>query len=155
MSAHYKQPLDWSEKLLNDCQNTIEKWYEVFLSVDQKITLNEDILSPLYDDLNTPGYIANLHQLYEKASKGNDNDKGLFVLACNFIGILNKTKKEWLSIRKKKLLISKTEILKIIDLRNEARKHKDYKKADKIRNELLDKGVLIEDKDGKTIWKLK
>jgi len=155
MSAHYKQPLDWNEKLLNDCQNTIEKWYEVYLSIDPKITLNEDILSPLYDDLNTPGYIANLHQLYEKSLKGSDNDKGLFVLACNFIGILNKTKKEWLSIKKKKLLISEADILIRIELRNKARADKDYNEADKIRKELLDKGILIEDKDGKTIWKLK
>jgi cysteinyl-tRNA synthetase len=155
MSAHYKQPLDWNKKLLNDCQNTIEKWYEVYISIDQKISLNEDILSPLYDDLNTPGYIANLHQLYEKALKGNDNDKSLFVLACNFIGILNKTKEEWLSIKKKKLLISEANILREIELRNKAREDKDYKKADKIRNVLLDKGVLIEDKDGKTIWKIK
>ena len=39
--------------------------------------------------------------------------------------------------------------------RNNARKNKDYKAADKIRNELLDKGVLIEDKDDKTLWKFK
>jgi len=155
MSAHYKQPLDWNEKLLNDCQNTIEKWYEVYLSIDKKIILNEDILSPLYDDLNTPGYIANLHQLYEKALKGNNNDKSLFVIACNFIGILNKTKEEWVSIKKKKLLITETDILINIELRNKARENKDYTEADKIRKELLDKGVLIEDKDGKTIWKLK
>jgi len=155
MSAHYKQPLDWNEKLLNDCQNTIEKWYEVYLPVDQKSMLSEDILSPLYDDLNTPGYIANLHQLYEKALKGNDNNKSLFVLACNFIGILNKTKEEWLSIKKKKLLISEIDILKKIELRNKARKDKNYKEADKSRKDLSDKGVLIEDKDGKTIWKLK
>jgi cysteinyl-tRNA synthetase len=155
MSAHYKQPLDWNEKLLNDCQNTIEKWYEVYLSIDKKITLDEYILSPLYDDLNTPGYIANLHQLYEKALKGNDNDKSLFVLACNFIGILNKTKEEWLSIKKKKLLISEVDILIKIKQRNKARVDKNYNKADKIRDELLDKGVLIEDKDGKTIWKIK
>ena len=155
MSAHYKQPLDWNEKLLNDCQNTIEKWYEVYLSVNENITLNEDILLPLYDDLNTPGYIAKLHQLYEKALKGNENDKGLFVLACNFLGILNKTKEEWLATKKKKLLISETDILKKINMRNKAREDKNYKEADIIRNELLDKGVLIEDKDGKTIWKLK
>jgi len=155
MSSHYKQPLDWNKKLINDCQNTIEKWYEAYSLVNQKITLNEDILSPLYDDLNTPGYIANLHQLYEKALKGNDTDKNIFVLACNFIGILNKTKEEWLSIKKKKLLISEVDILKNIELRNKARDAKDYNEADRIRNELLDKGVLIEDKDGKTIWKLK
>ena len=47
------------------------------------------------------------------------------------------------------------EILKKIDERNKARENKDYEEADKIRNELLDKGVLIEDKDGKTTWKFK
>ena len=96
MSAHYKQPLDWNEKLLEDCKNTIDKWYEVYKIVKDKSVLNEDILSRLYDDLNTPGYIANLHKLYDKALKGNDADKNLFVSACNFIGILNKTKEEWL-----------------------------------------------------------
>ena len=155
MSAHYKQPLDWNEKLLEDCKNTIDKWYEVYKVVKDKSVLNEDILSPLYDDLNTPGYIANLHKLYDKALKGNDADKNLFVTACNFIGILNKTKEEWLEFKKKKLSITEADILKKIELRNKAREDKDYKQADLIRDELLDKGVLIEDKDGKTIWKFK
>ena len=155
MSAHYKQPLDWNEKLLEDCKNTIDKWYEVYKVLKDKSVLNEDILSPLYDDLNTPGYIANLHKLYDKALKGNDADKNLFVSACNFIGILNKTKEEWLEFKKKKLSITEADILKKIELRNKAREDKDYKRADLIRDELLDKGVLIEDKDGKTIWKFK
>ena len=51
--------------------------------------------------------------------------------------------------------ISEEEILKKIDERNKAREDKNYEEADKIRNELSDKGVLIEDKDGKTIWKFK
>ena len=155
MSAHYKQPLDWNDKLLEDCKNTIDKWYEVYKVVKDKSVLNEDILSPLYDDLNTPGYIANLHKLYDKALKGNDADKNLFVSACNFIGILNKTKEEWLEFKKKKLSITEADILKKIELRNKAREDKDYKQADLIRDELLDKGVLIEDKDGKTVWKFK
>ena len=155
MSAHYKQPLDWNEKLLEDCKNTIDKWYEVYKGLKDKSVLNEDILSPLYDDLNTPGYIANLHKLYDKALKGNDADKNLFVSACNFIGILNKTKEEWLEFKKKKLSITEADILKKIELRNKAREDKDYKQADLIRDELLDKGVLIEDKDGKTVWKFK
>ena len=155
MSAHYKQPLDWNDKLLTECKNTIEKWYGVHLTLDTPSKIPDDIFLPLYDDLNTPGYIANLHQLYDKASKGNDNDKKIFISACNFIGILSQTKKEWLDFKKKKSLISDDEILEKIELRNKARKNKNYKESDKIRNELLDKGVLIEDKDGKTIWKIK
>ena len=155
LSAHYRQPLDWNEKLLNDCQNTIDKWYEVYLENKESAPIPDAILAPLYDDLNTPGYIANLHQLYDKAQKGKVEDRNTFVSACNFMGLLNKTKEEWLDFKKKNLLISDEDILKMIELRNKAREDKNYKEADVIRDELLDKGVLIEDKDGKTIWKLK
>ena len=155
MSAHYKQPLDWNDKLLNDCQNTISKWYNVYSSDHYKQEVDDDILKPLYDDLNTPGYIANLHKLYEKAKKGNSTDKALFISACNFIGLLNETEIEWLKFKKNKLSINEGEILDKIKQRNKAREDKNYKEADKIRDELFDKGVLIEDKDGKTTWKFK
>jgi cysteinyl-tRNA synthetase len=155
MSAHYKQPLDWNDKLLDECKNTIEKWYNIYLPLKNPSKIPDDMLLPLYDDLNTPGYIANLHKLFDKANEGNDNEKKIFISACNFIGILNQTKEEWLDFKKKKSLITEEDIIKKIELRNKARKSKDYKKADNIRDELLDKGVLIEDKDGKTSWKIK
>jgi len=153
ISAHYKQPLDWNDKLLEDCQNTIDKWYNVYFPSDEH--LNDEITQPLYDDINTPGYIANLHKLYDKANKGNDEDKKIFNSACNFIGLLHENKEEWLNHKKGKIEISEKEIENKIDLRNKARANKNYKEADNIRDYLLDKGVLIEDKDGKTIWKFK
>ncbi len=155
MSAHYKQPLDWTDKLLNDCKNTIEKWYTVYLSLDTSSKIPDEIILPLYDDLNTPGYIANLHKLFDKAKNGNDNDKKIFVSACNFIGILSNTKKEWTDFKRKKYSISEKNILKKIDLRYKARENRNYNEADKIRDELLEEGVLIEDKNGKTSWKIK
>ena len=155
MSAHYRQPLDWNDKLLEECENTISKWYNVYLNIKTKLKISDEILKPLLDDLNTPGYIANLHKLYEKAAKGSDEDKILFISACNFIGLLNETKEDWVKFKKSKASISENEILIKINQRNEARVNKNYKEADKIRDELLDKGVLIEDKDGKTTWKFK
>tara|TARA_B100000674_G_scaffold445177_1_gene411291 strand:- start:258 stop:1607 length:1350 start_codon:yes stop_codon:yes gene_type:complete len=153
ISAHYKQPLDWNDKLLEDCQNTIDKWYNVYLLSEND--LDDEIIQPLYDDINTPGYIANLHKLYDKANKGDEKDKQIFNSACNFIGLLQETKEEWLNHKKGKVDISEEEIENKIQLRNNARANKDYKEADNIRDYLLDKGVLIEDKDGKTIWKFK
>ena len=153
MSAHYKQPLDWNDKLLDDCYNTLNKWYSVYTTSIDNIEISEEILKPLYDDLNTPGYIANLHQLYENASKGKD--KELFISACKFIGLLNENYDQWENYKRSKVSITETKIQEKIDLRNKARENKDYTQADKIRDELLDKGVLIEDKDGKTIWKFK
>ena len=153
MSAHYKQPLDWNEKLINDCQNTLDKWYRIYSPEIKNADIPEVILKPLYEDLNTPGYIANLHQLYDKANKGEDLD--IFISACKFIGLFNEDSKQWDSFKKNKASISEEEIKNMIDLRNKARENKNYKEADEIRNKLLDKGVLIEDKDDKTLWKFK
>jgi len=52
ISAHYKQPLDWNDKLLEDCQNTIDKWYNVYLASNKE--LDNETIQPLYDDINTP-----------------------------------------------------------------------------------------------------
>ena len=153
ISAHYKQPLDWNDKLINDCQNTLDKWYRVYSANDESVQVTEEVLKPLYEDLNTPGYIANLHKLYENASKGKD--KELFISACKFIGLLNEDNKQWENIKENKASMKEAEINDKIDLRNKARANKDYNEADRIRDELFDKGVLIEDKDGKTLWKFK
>ena len=99
MSAHYKQPLDWNDKLLDDCQNTLDKWYSVYSSNNKIVEIPDRILKPLHEDLNTPGYIANLHQLFEKANKGEDKD--LFIIACQFIGLLNESSEEWFNYKKK------------------------------------------------------
>ena len=155
MSAHYKQPLDWNDKLIEQSQNTINKWYECYTELKKPVLIPENYLNPLYDDLNTPGYIANLHKLFEKSQKGDLKDKEIFTSACNFVGLLKDSKKEWMDFKKNKSPLSEKEILLKINERNKAREDKKYKLADQIRNELLDKGVLIEDTDGKTTWKFK
>ena len=155
MSAHYKQPLDWNDELITNCKNTINKWYQSYVKLTKNILIPEEFLSPLYDDLNTPGYIANLHKLFEKSTKGELKDKEVFTSACNFIGLLNEDKKIWEEFKRTKSDHSEKEILGKINERNKARDKKDYNLADKIRNELLDKGISIEDKDGKTTWKFK
>ena len=155
ISSHYKQPLDWNNKLLNECEKTLNKWYESYIDIDKSVLIPDEYLSPLYDDLNTPGFIAVLHKLYDKAKEGNQEDKEIFTTACKFIGLLDQSKEEWDSFKKQNLKLSENDILKKINERNKARDKKDYELADKIRNELLDKGILIEDKDGKTTWKIK
>ena len=153
MSTHYKQPLDWNDKLIIDCENTLDKWYRVYSSDLKSIKVPHEILKPLYEDLNTPGYIANLHNLFEKASKGKDIN--LFISACQFIGLMNESSEQWNNFKKNKASINASEIENMLKLREKARENKNYKEADRIRDELLDKGVLIEDKDGKTLWKFK
>jgi len=69
--------------------------------------------------------------------------------------LLTESKTKWLDFKKNKLNISEKEIEDKILERDKARENKNFELADKIRDELLNKGVLIEDKNGKTIWKFK
>ena len=108
--------------------------------------ISDDILEPLLDDINTPGYIAKLHELYSKAVNGNNSDKQLFNQACNLIGLLLEDNNKWNSYKKANVKISENEILDKINERNIARKNKNFELADKIRNELFENGILIEDK---------
>ncbi len=155
MNSHYRQTLDWSQKLIDESQKTLDKWYNSYVDIKKPFLIPAENLEPLYDDLNTPGYIANLHKLFEKSQKGNLKDKQIFTSACNLIGLLNETLHNWNNFKKTKSSLSDDEIMDKIIQRNKARDQKNYELADQIRKELLEKGVQIEDKDGKTSWKLK
>ena len=154
LSSHYKQPLDWNEKLINESQNTLNKWYTQFEKIKPQ-DLEDDILKPLNEDLNTPEYIAKLHSLYEDSSKGNKSSRIKFLTACQQIGLLEEDKESWEKFKKAKVKVNENFINQKIKARNEARKKGDYKQADNLRKELEDRGILIEDKQNKTVWKYK
>ena len=155
LGTHYRQPLDWTNELINSSKNILDKWYEQYTKVNETNLFDKDILKPLLDDLNTPAYISNLHVLYEKAKKGSEKEKIQFNSACNLVGLLIEDKNSWQNYKKERVLISEKEILRKIDQRNKARKDKKFSQADKIRDELEKMGILIEDKDDKTSWKYK
>ena len=154
LSSHYKQPLDWNEKLIEESKNTLEKWYTLYEDNDSD-ELSEDLLKSLLEDLNTPSYISKLHKLYDESSKGDKLSRSKFLSACKLIGLLEEDKKSWDNFKKSKSKIDESFINKKIRDRNDARKKGDYKLADKIRKELEDNGVIIEDKHDKTAWKYK
>jgi len=154
LSSHYKQPLDWNEKLIKESQNTLDKWYSQFEKIKSE-ELKDDILKPLQEDLNTPEYITKLHSLYEKSSKGSKSSKIKFLSACQLIGLLQEDKQSWENFKKSKIKVDENFINQKIQDRNEARKKANYKLADTLRKELEDNGVIIEDKENKTTWKYK
>jgi len=153
LSSHYKQPLDWNEKLIKESYNTLNKWYDQFEKINPEEP-KEDVLKPLLEDLNTPEYIAKLHSFFEDSSKGNKSSKVKFLSACQQIGLLDD-KQSWENFKKLKIKVDENFINQKIKDRNEARKKGNYKLADNLRKELEDNGVIIEDKQDKTTWKYK
>ena len=102
----------------------------------------------------------------KKTGRSANNDPGISALLDSNVSSICLVGKSWdfhvdvaLGISNEENLENISEsanhFIKEINLRNKARKNKDYNEADRIRNELLDKGVLIEDKDGKTVWKFR
>ncbi|MDC3104653.1 cysteine--tRNA ligase, partial [Candidatus Pelagibacter bacterium] len=152
LSAHYSQPLDWNDELLINQKGVLDKWYNLYSEEKGKIKKVDEVL---LDDLNTPGFIAKIHELYNEANKGNDEKKKRFNQACRLLGLFNINKNEWESFKKRNISISENYILEKIDERNKAKKNGNFSLADKIREELSSKGILIEDQKGKTIWKIK
>ena len=154
LSAHYKQPLDWSDNLLEQSKATLEKWYELYDDVESEID-NSEIFSCLLDDLNTPKYFAKLHELFNVASKGDKIKRDKFNDACRLIGIFNQNKDMLVKQKKDASNVDTKYILQKIEERTKARKTGNFILADKIRDELSKNGIAIKDKDDKTDWEYK
>ena len=139
---------------MNQQKNTLDKWYSLY---EEKFDAqqNPECFDCLLDDLNTPEYISKLHELYNGAVKGDKKMKETFNNACRLIGIFSENKQNWEKYKKKSVKVSEDFIINKINERLRARKSGDYKLADKIRDDLLKEGVLIEDKKDKTDWKYK
>ena len=152
LSSHYTQPLDWSDQLLMNQESVLKKWYNLYTSENNN---NYQVDEILLDDLNTPGYIAKIHELYNAANKGDESKRIKFNNACKLIGLFNQSKKEWEDSKKSKISVSEDYIVKKIEERIKAKNKGDFSQADKIRKELSSKGIIIEDQKGKTSWKVK
>ena len=153
LSAHYSQPLDWNDELLLNSKNTIDKWYKLYEETKDANIL--DISETLLDDLNTPAFIAKIHELYNAAYNGDKKSKSLFNHACKLIGLFNISKQEWENLKKSNVKVSEEYILKKIAERTKAKKERNFTLADQIRKDLLAQGIVIEDQKDRTIWKLK
>ncbi len=153
LSAHYSQPLDWNDELLKNQKKVLDKWYNLYLEETKDVNFKADEF--LLDDLNTPGFIARIHELYNAARDGDNEKKLKFNQACRMIGLFNVSKQDWDNLKKRQINISESFIKEKIKDRIDAKNKGDYKLADKIRDELLSKGIVIEDQKDKTIWKYK
>ena len=152
LSTHYSQPFDWNNEILESSKKNLDKWYEFYSDKDEEI-LPEN-LKFLLDDLNTPLMISNIHELFKKAKNGDKQSATQLSASCKILGLFGENKEDWINF-KKVGKINAEEIEALILKRNSARKNKDYKLSDEIRDYLDSKGVLIKDKDDMTTWEYK
>ena len=162
MSSHYRQGLDWNEKIIHQSKKLLDKLYKILLDLkleDLVEIQNDDWIDPLMDDLNTPGFIANVNVLVKSYLSASKEKKGILksklVLLGNLLGILQEDPYSWFESDKLDKNINEEEIEALIVERNEAKMNKDFEKADVIRAELMSKGIELMDSSSGTSWKLK
>ena len=157
LSSHYRQGLDWNDKVIHQANKLINKLYEIKddlseVAVSNSTTTDLGVISTLMDDLNTPGLIAELNKIvkeYNSSEEEREITKQKLILIGSVLGILQDESFNNISDELRK------EVEELILLRDKAKGNKDYDAADKIREELLNLGIEIKDTSNGTDWKLK
>ena len=152
LSGHYRSPIDFSFKALKESQNALDGLYRSIENASKSDSLDDIFISALSNDLNTPLAISRIHELSRQANKGSKEAASLLLACGNLLGLLNSDPINWFKDDKK---FNKNEIEELIILRNEARKNQNFILADKIRDDLEVKGIIIEDNAQGTNWRKK
>ena len=159
--THYRKPINFTANSINEAKNILDKLYESLRDTDftdTKIDLDykNKFEEALKDDFNTPKAIKILQELVPKINKTKSLEE-MEVLKFSLkelsqaIGLLNDTVENYFKYSLPND-ISEDEIARYVLERNDARLNKDFQKADDIRDQLLEKGVVLEDEADKTSW---
>ncbi|MFV9889709.1 cysteine--tRNA ligase [Rickettsia conorii] len=155
LSSHYRRPLDYNDKAIEDAKKTLDYWYRAIENINvQKIDLPHDFMQSLLDDMNTPLAIKIINDyakgvFISKTEEERQLNASAIITCANFIGLMNKTPHEWFNSGVDELYINE-----LVNKRLEAKKQKNWLLADQIRNQLLEEKIILEDQpDGTTIWR--
>ena len=158
--SHYRSPLNYSDQNLNDAKAAVEKIYLALrpykcIQVDldwSKPSLN-NIKDALDDDFNSPKAISIIFELISELNKSsNENLANEIYSVLKVIGLMAIPQEEFF-IKSSK--IDQDHIEKLVEKRMQAKKQKDYQKADELRNEIDSLGVILEDTPDGTVWRIK
>ena len=153
LKAHYRSPMDWTLKGLEESAKTLDDWY--WVAADLKGEKASDaVIDALSDDLNTPQMIATLHALRNSAASGNERDRSQFAASLRLVGFLSESAEEWKGRKQQASGIDTKQVDILISDRAAARARKDFKESDRIRDQLAAMGVVIKDSKEGTTWEI-
>jgi cysteinyl-tRNA synthetase len=158
LSAHYRQPLPWTEALIAQQKARLDRWYRLFERMLPRAGFDDGkpaaaVVSALADDLNTPKAIAEIERIIggpevEGPSAVLGSEVWSAINAARLLGLLQHTPDEWFRGEG-----DSSNIEAQIAARAEAKARRDFAEADRIREELKAEGVLLEDGPSGTTWR--
>ncbi|MGE0260844.1 MAG: cysteine--tRNA ligase [Alphaproteobacteria bacterium] len=158
LSTHYRDPLDWTDEKLEQAKATLDRWYRALSLVgvesSSEASASPTVLEALEDDLNTPKAIAHLHDIAAEIFRGEQDRFPLqreLSASAGLLGLLDSRPLSWLHRGPPDYSAM---INERIAKRADARKERRFADADRIRAELAEKGIILEDRpDGTTDWR--
>jgi cysteinyl-tRNA synthetase len=164
LQTHYRQPIDWTVEGLKAAEKILARWKEVLNSFPVSLPSNssppESVMSALRDDLNLPRAIAEMHKLADEGRKGKYEAARDLASAGELIGINwsdVQSLDEEFNVRQAAASLLDTDgaIAAAIEARNAARKAKNFAESDRIRDDLLARGIILKDGPQGTTWEIK
>ena len=160
LSSHYRSEQNFSKELLDSAWRTLDTLYGFIRGVEpQNADLNRsgDGYKALLDDINTPVAISELYRLAKAVNQAQGEDqialmkelKGL----ADMLGLLQQDPEQWFTLARGNDQLSAEQIEEQIQARQQAKQDRDFAKADQIRQQLLDAGVILEDSREGTKWR--
>ena len=158
LSAHYRQPLEWSDAVVDQSVRTLDRLYGTLrdlADVEAQAVIPAGIDAALDDDLNTPQALAEIARIAGEARKASGGDrarlKSELLGAGLALGLLQQDPQAWFA--RGASGDDDARIQQLVDERNAAKKSRDFARADAIRDQLAGEGILLEDTPAGVRWK--
>jgi cysteinyl-tRNA synthetase len=153
LRSHYRQPIDWTLKGLEESTKVLDDWYALAADASGDHVAGS-VLEALTDDLNTPQAITELHGLRNLAQGGDTLARDELASSLRFFGLLGESAADWAARKQQAKGLDPAQVEILITARRQARQDKKFAEADRIRDELAAMGVVLKDSKDGTTWEV-
>jgi cysteinyl-tRNA synthetase len=157
LRTHYRQPIDWTVRALEDAEQTLDEWYGLATGGAASGELDPRLLSALENDLNTPEAVSVLHAMAgeAKAREGPARPDGVgrLVASAQLLGLMQSSAQAWFAARAPAVSPDELQAIEaLLATRAAARAARNWAESDRLRDELAGIGVVVKDSKEGTTW---
>jgi cysteinyl-tRNA synthetase len=160
LRTHYRQPIDWTAKGLEESSKILDGWYEIIGDeTNSSGKPDAEFIGALCDDLNTPNALTQLHRIAAETRGGASSPaqielKRTLRASGMLVGLMAQSRRKFMQAYPRRAAVDEAKVTSLIDAREQARAAKNFKESDRIRDELAAMGVVLKDSKDGTTWEV-